>query len=84
MATSSAHAEAGVADPAAYCRDYVRKRDYESYLIGGFYPRHLQGAFFALRAFYVSRYVLLHFITVASGRACACKFCTIESYGKLP
>ncbi|EJF63423.1 isoprenoid synthase domain-containing protein [Dichomitus squalens] len=53
LATHSSHSEAGVADPAAYCKDYVRKRDYESYLIGGFYPRHLQGPFFALRAFYV-------------------------------
>lgn len=54
MATHSASAEAGMADPAAYCKDLVRKRDYESYLIGAFYPRHFQGAFFALRAFYVS------------------------------
>ncbi|KAJ2969856.1 hypothetical protein NUW54_g12866 [Trametes sanguinea] len=45
--------EAGITDPEAYCRDLVRKRDYESYLIGSFYPRRLQGAFFALRAFYV-------------------------------
>ncbi|KAI0670745.1 isoprenoid synthase domain-containing protein [Trametes maxima] len=45
--------EAGIADPAAYCRDLVRKRDYESYLIGSSCPRHFQGAFFALRAFYV-------------------------------
>ncbi|KAI0648011.1 isoprenoid synthase domain-containing protein [Trametes meyenii] len=45
--------EAGIADPAAYCKDLVRKRDYESYLIGSSYPRHFQGAFFALRAFYV-------------------------------
>ena len=55
MATEAAAPhEAGLADPAAYCRDLVRKRDYESYLIGSFYPRHIQGAFFALRAFYVS------------------------------
>lgn len=56
LSTSVATSETGlaVANPAVYCRDYVRKRDYQSYLIGGFYPRHLQGAFFALRAFYVS------------------------------
>ncbi|KAI0712164.1 isoprenoid synthase domain-containing protein [Earliella scabrosa] len=53
LATISGFPEAGVADPAAYCRDLVRTRDYESYLIGSFYPRELQGAFFALRAFYV-------------------------------
>ena len=54
MSTASPSLEAGVADPAGYCREYVRKRDYESYLIASFYPRELQGAFFALRAFYVS------------------------------
>ncbi|KAI0761935.1 isoprenoid synthase domain-containing protein [Trametes elegans] len=53
MATESTPPEAGNTDPLAYCRDLVRKRDYESYLIGSFYPRHTQGAFFALRAFYV-------------------------------
>ncbi|KAI0354968.1 hypothetical protein OH77DRAFT_1425581 [Trametes cingulata] len=53
MATPSATSEAGMADPVAYCRDLVRTRDYESYLIGSFYPRQFQGAFFALRAFYV-------------------------------
>ncbi|KAH9891650.1 isoprenoid synthase domain-containing protein [Cubamyces lactineus] len=53
MATEAAPHEAGLADPTAYCRDLVRKRDYESYLIGSSYPRHIQGAFFALRAFYV-------------------------------
>ncbi|KAI0720493.1 isoprenoid synthase domain-containing protein [Cerioporus squamosus] len=53
LATTSTPSEPGVADPSTYCREYVRKRDYESYLIGSFYPRELQGAFFALRAFYV-------------------------------
>ncbi|KAI0632127.1 isoprenoid synthase domain-containing protein [Trametes polyzona] len=53
LATQAPPPEAGVADPDAYCKDLVRKRDYESYLIGAFYPRHIQGAFFALRAFYV-------------------------------
>ncbi|OSD07220.1 hypothetical protein PYCCODRAFT_1402661 [Trametes coccinea BRFM310] len=52
-ADATGHPEAGIADPEAYCRDLVRKRDYESYLIGSCYPRRLQGAFFALRAFYV-------------------------------
>ncbi|KAI0770297.1 isoprenoid synthase domain-containing protein [Fomes fomentarius] len=53
LATVSSSSESGVADPGTYCRDYVQKRDYESYLIGSFYPRELQPAFFALRAFYV-------------------------------
>ncbi|KAI0754972.1 Squalene/phytoene synthase-domain-containing protein [Daedaleopsis nitida] len=51
--TVSGSANLGLADPAAYCKEYVRNRDYESYLIGSFYPRELQDAFFALRAFYV-------------------------------
>ncbi len=54
LAAVSNASEPGVADPSAYCRDYVRKRDYESYLIGSFYPREHQSAFYALRAFYVS------------------------------
>lgn len=41
-------------DPEGYCRDLVRKRDYEWFLVSHFYPKELQGAFFALRAFYVS------------------------------
>ncbi|KAH9854677.1 isoprenoid synthase domain-containing protein [Lenzites betulinus] len=53
LATHVEHTEPGVADPAAYCLNMVRKRDYESYLIGASFPRRIQGAFFALRAFYV-------------------------------
>lgn len=56
LSSSPTAQEAGVADPVGYCKEYVRKRDYESYLIASFYPRHLQGAFFALRAFYVSNH----------------------------
>ena len=46
--------EGGLQDPESYCKDLVRKRDYEWFLISHFYPKELQGAFFALRAFYVS------------------------------
>ena len=45
--------EVGPNDPHAYCKDFVQKRDYEGYLIGQFYPREYQDAYFALRAFYV-------------------------------
>lgn len=38
----------------AYCRDLVQQRDYEAYLTSYFYPRELQGTYYALRAFYVS------------------------------
>ncbi|KAF7985495.1 hypothetical protein HWV62_3693 [Athelia sp. TMB] len=44
---------AGSADPAAYCRDLVQKHDYESFLTSHFYPREVQGGYFALKAFYV-------------------------------
>ncbi|KAH7921918.1 hypothetical protein BV22DRAFT_1018419 [Leucogyrophana mollusca] len=50
MATSSG---AGTANPAEYCRDYVRKHDYEGFLTSQFYPRHLQGGYFAIKAFYI-------------------------------
>lgn len=43
----------GTADPAAYCRDFVRKHDYDSWLLSPFYPKHLQNAYFALKAFSV-------------------------------
>ncbi|OCH86396.1 hypothetical protein OBBRIDRAFT_242902 [Obba rivulosa] len=51
--SSTSAPDGGVRDPVAYCRDIVRKRDYEAYLTSYFYPRELQGAFFALRAFYI-------------------------------
>jgi hypothetical protein len=40
-------------DPAEYCRDLIRTRDYESFLTSHFYPKNLQNAYLALRAFYV-------------------------------
>lgn len=36
-----------------YCKDYVRKHDYEGYLLAPFYPPQLQDAYWAIRAFYV-------------------------------
>ncbi|KAF9046567.1 isoprenoid synthase domain-containing protein [Panaeolus papilionaceus] len=47
--------EAAVAPshPDAYCRDYVRKHDYDSYLISHFYPKHAQPGYFAIKAFSV-------------------------------
>lgn len=41
-------------DPAGYCKDLVRKVDYESYLISKFYPPELQNGYFAIKAFSVS------------------------------
>ncbi|TFK40783.1 isoprenoid synthase domain-containing protein [Crucibulum laeve] len=43
----------GLADPAAFCKDFVRKHDYVSYLVSHFYPKHLQNGYFAIKAFSV-------------------------------
>jgi len=43
----------GLANPAAYCRDFVRKHDYESFLVSHFYPKAAQDGFFAIKAFSV-------------------------------
>ena len=42
-----------MSNPDAYCRDLVRKQDYESYLIGQFFPQERQGGYYALKAFAV-------------------------------
>ncbi|KAG8989087.1 hypothetical protein FRB90_002404, partial [Tulasnella sp. 427] len=48
------HSQAGPAqDSNAYCRDLVRKHDYDSFLTSYFYPRRTHDAYFALRAFNV-------------------------------
>ncbi|KAF8195570.1 isoprenoid synthase domain-containing protein [Pholiota molesta] len=43
----------GPSDPHAYCKDFVRKHDYDSYLNSYFYPRALQNGYFATKAFSV-------------------------------
>ncbi|KAG2362134.1 isoprenoid synthase domain-containing protein [Suillus spraguei] len=45
--------EPGISNPAQYCRELVRKHDYESYLTSQLYPKRFQGGYFALRAFYI-------------------------------
>ena len=52
--TATQAQEGGVQDPDAYCRDLVKKRDYDAFLISQLYPKELRDGFFALRAFYVS------------------------------
>ncbi|KAJ7644136.1 Squalene/phytoene synthase [Roridomyces roridus] len=37
--------------PAQYCRQLVRKHDYDSFLISKFWPAPLQDAYFAIKAF---------------------------------
>lgn len=51
--STSATRNAQPEDPTMYCRQLVLKQDYDSYLSSYFYPRHLQDAYFALRAFNV-------------------------------
>jgi NADH dehydrogenase [ubiquinone] 1 alpha subcomplex assembly factor 6 len=50
---SALRSEAGISSPAEYCKDLVRKHDYEGYLTSQLYPKRFQGGYFALRAFYV-------------------------------
>ncbi|TRM60671.1 isoprenoid synthase domain-containing protein [Schizophyllum amplum] len=52
-ASSSAHSPIGASNPEAYCSDLVRKHDYESYLVGQFFPQERQGGYYALKAFAV-------------------------------
>jgi hypothetical protein len=53
--TVSTDPKGSLTDAAGYCRDFVRKQDYEGFLISQFYPKGLQGGYFALRAFFVRR-----------------------------
>ncbi|KAF8158159.1 isoprenoid synthase domain-containing protein [Crassisporium funariophilum] len=46
-------ASAGTSDPHAYCRQFVRKHDYDSFLTSYFYPREVQSGYFAIKAFSV-------------------------------
>jgi hypothetical protein len=56
MATllGSNHDPTDSADPSGYCKVFIRRHDYESFLISQFYPKEMQGGYFALKAFYVS------------------------------
>jgi NADH dehydrogenase [ubiquinone] 1 alpha subcomplex assembly factor 6 len=56
MATflGSNHDTTGSADPSEYCKVFIRRHDYESFLISQFYPKEMQNGYFALKAFYVS------------------------------
>ncbi|KAF8073690.1 isoprenoid synthase domain-containing protein [Lyophyllum atratum] len=42
-----------VTDPIEFCKDLVRKHDYEGYLVSHFYPNDAKGGYFALKAFSV-------------------------------
>ncbi|KAG9315907.1 isoprenoid synthase domain-containing protein [Chiua virens] len=47
------YSDAETSNPTEYCKELVRKHDYEGYLTSQFYPRQYQNAFYALRAFYI-------------------------------
>ncbi|KAF8631031.1 hypothetical protein AX15_002642 [Amanita polypyramis BW_CC] len=49
----SSEAVPGLTDPIAYCRNLVRKHDYGSFLLAPFYPKEVQDAYFAIKAFAV-------------------------------
>ncbi|EFI27201.1 hypothetical protein CC1G_15026 [Coprinopsis cinerea okayama7 len=51
--TYATDTDSGIANPAAYCKDLVRKHDYESFLTSPFYPKAKQDAYFAIKAFAV-------------------------------
>ena len=40
-------------DSSAYCRDLVRKHDYEGFLVSQFYPNEVKDSYFAVKAFSV-------------------------------
>ncbi|KAG9036994.1 hypothetical protein FRB95_007289 [Tulasnella sp. JGI-2019a] len=49
-----AHSTTGASqDPFTFCRNQVRKHDYDSFLLHYFYPRRTHDAYFALKAFNV-------------------------------
>ncbi|KAF9533111.1 isoprenoid synthase domain-containing protein [Crepidotus variabilis] len=50
---STSTSTVGLTDPHAYCRDLVRKHDYDSYLNSFFYPSETWNVFFAVKAFSV-------------------------------
>lgn len=52
LLTSATSKDSGT-NPFQYCKDLVRKHDYEGYLISHFYPNEARGGYFALKAFYV-------------------------------
>lgn len=47
---------AGPSDPHTYCRELVRKHDYESFLNSYFYPSNVQRGYFAVKAFSVGNF----------------------------
>lgn len=53
--TQTESSTASIADPTGYCRELVKKYDYEAFLVSQFYPNDMKGGYFALKAFSVRR-----------------------------
>ncbi|KAI6151369.1 isoprenoid synthase domain-containing protein [Pisolithus thermaeus] len=47
------HSFAGASEAANYCKDLVRRYDYESFLTSQLYPQQYRLGYYALRAFYI-------------------------------
>lgn len=55
---STRSSESLLSESTAYCKDIVRKHDYEGFLISHFYPKELQSGFLALKAFSIEMAML--------------------------
>ncbi|KAJ7675829.1 Squalene/phytoene synthase [Mycena polygramma] len=53
-------------DPVLYCRDLVRKHDYESFLISKFWPAGLHDGYFAIKAFSTELAMVQDSVSVAT------------------
>ncbi|KIN93377.1 hypothetical protein M404DRAFT_17302 [Pisolithus tinctorius Marx 270] len=51
--TPCVRSSAGISEAADYCKDLVRKHDYEAFLTSQLYPRVYRPGYYALRAFYI-------------------------------
>ncbi|KAI6014862.1 hypothetical protein PISMIDRAFT_400767, partial [Pisolithus microcarpus 441] len=51
--TPCIRSSAGISEAADYCKDFVRKHDYESFLTSQLYPQLYRPGYYALRAFYI-------------------------------
>ena len=51
--TSVPPSQIGVDEHHVFCRDFVRKHDYEAYLVSHLYPADKRKGYFAIKAFYV-------------------------------
>lgn len=54
---ASTNAPIGTMNPHVYCKDFVQKYDYDSFLTSYFYPREAQSGFFAIKAFSVRAFL---------------------------